>query len=287
MKIIPAGLIAEKGDMVSVNPWLYLIDLEVSDTETIYLVGDNAPATFNSIAYSPFPFVVGIIGEDSGGDLPTLVIQVSNASLELSKKVDENLGFAGRKVTIRIVNKDAGTSVVTEAFNFEYDIHDVKADRKRLTFVIGHDNLNEYFFPSKRLMRGRCEWVYSRNGTGRCQYRGTFETPVYAGGGTGTLTDVALISGVQTETITLTFVSAGPHWTFVGSLTGAKANIAPGAFNNGLMSGTLGGSPNDGDTFTIETENLDACDHTARGANGCERHQNIPFFGGAPGIPKD
>ncbi len=287
MKVIPAGLITEKGDMDSINTWLYLLDLEVSDTETIYLINDNTPGTFNSIAYSPYPFIVGILEEDSGGSLPTIVVQIENASLELSSYIDDNLGFAGKNVIIRVANRDDSSGVITEAFSFEFNIHDVKADRERITFSLGHDNLNDFYFPSKRLIRHRCEWVYSRDGTGRCKHKGTFEDPVYAGGGTGTLTNVALISGVQTETITLTFVSAGPHWTFVGTKTGAKANISPGAFDNGLMSGTLGGSPNDTDTFTIETENLDACDHTARGANGCERHQNIENHGGEPGIPKN
>lgn len=288
MKIIPAPLYAEKNAMEGVNPWIWLIEINPSGTEFIFITNDNAPASLGGNTYDPFPFVVGAIDEDITGGLPRLGIQVSSVTKEFSRFVDRNLGFIGQDVLLRLCSKDQGTGTVTQAVLFKFKVEKTIDDAERVTFLLGNDNLNDRDFPSKRIDRDRCSHAYSRDGTGRCDYKGTFiDPPTYVGGGSGTMTGIAMIAGVHTESIVCTWVAGGPHWTVVGPSSGTHANAPAGAYDNGLFSATFGGSPNDGDTFTLVTENLDTCDQTAQGANGCVRHQNIGRFGGEPGIPRD
>jgi phage-related protein len=285
MKTVPAGIKTEKNLLASVNPWVWLLELGGGTAETSYFTNDNDPVIYSGNTYRSYPFAVGVYSEEANGNLSGLAVTISNSALELSTLIDRYRGLVDRPILLRYGNRDTVTGTFTQAFTMTFRVRSSNKNKEALSFLLGNDNLIDYEFPKNRFDRNRCSWAYARDGGGLCAHRGTWTTPVYVGGGAATMTGVSLGTNAKTEAWTITFVSAGPHWTVSGSLSGAKANApATGAYNNGIILFTISGAANNGDIFTLATENLATCDRTLRGSNGCEKHQNVARFGGAPGI---
>lgn len=114
MKTLPSSIRVEKNKYDSANPFLFLLDLTLPNTVEvgIRLVRNTANVWFAGYEYIAFPFEVENRGEASKGEIPTIVLKVSNVSRELRSYITEYGGMVNSKVTLSVVSYDVTTDQV-------------------------------------------------------------------------------------------------------------------------------------------------------------------------------
>jgi hypothetical protein len=81
---LSAVLIAEKNQPDSVTPFLWVLELDSADFPVpIRLVNDVQPLTYQGLVYSPFPFEIGAVQENSLAEKQTLSITVANVDRQV------------------------------------------------------------------------------------------------------------------------------------------------------------------------------------------------------------
>lgn len=197
MEVLDSNLILEKNKLAGEQPWLILLEVELTDTETIYLVRNTEDITFGSTTYQAFPFEVDERNQVSQGEIPTLTIRVGNPNRTLQSYLEDYDGLVGNSITLRIVSllstitedfdfTDSGgfdfadgggfvfaesetgeSSIWTQAIAFTYEVLGCVADATWVTFTLGAPNPLNRRFPLYRYISNHCNWKF---GERECNY---------------------------------------------------------------------------------------------------------------------
>jgi phage-related protein len=274
----PPELAAESTGLSPKGAWLWLVELPVSDSQTLYLTDNNAAVTFDSITYNPSPLSVGGITETSEGALPEAVLTIGNANLFLSGQMAflGNNGLVGRRVSLYRVHSDhLDTPTAKIVIRFWVKAAGVSDSGNVVTLQLGLDDLLNARVPIDFFSRGRCRFQY--RGT-KCGYTEQQKT---------------VSAATNASPIVLTFTE--PHrfkdgaQVVVGGVGGNTA--ANGTWTLTIVDATrisLGGSTGNG-VYTsggTASVSLPTCDRSLHGSNGCVAHDNNLRYGGAPSIPR-
>ncbi|MCC7202453.1 MAG: hypothetical protein IT393_07330 [Nitrospirae bacterium] len=168
MKIINANLITEKNKLSTSSVWLTLLQVEVSDTTTIYLVPNPQSVTFDGHTYNPFPCKIEPVRSDAKGGLNEVVVSVSNVTREISAYVEAN-DLRGRTVRLIGVNSANLSDPTAKVFDEEYIITEIDITEQLVNFRLGHVRFLQQNFPGSRFFRDNCRWVYKST---ECGYSG-------------------------------------------------------------------------------------------------------------------
>lgn len=173
MRQLTAALTQEKNKLTTASAWLPLITVEVNATTVLRLVPNPATVTFDGENYAPFGCEIEEVSQDAKGGLHDVSISVSNVTREISAYIEFN-ELRGARVSIKYVNSanlaDPDAVVLEERYEI-MSIH-VKGSQF-VTFILGHDRIQQHQFPSGRFFRDSCRWIYK---SPECGYVGGLAT---------------------------------------------------------------------------------------------------------------
>lgn len=182
-----ASLTLEKNKLNSTIPWLILLEVCIPSTPAtiLYLVRNTDDITFNSQAYTAFPFELDVSKQVSKGDIPTIEVKVSNVTRTIQAHLEAYDGLVDQTVTIRVVAKPAGESEYLEAESWTYDVLAVHSDAEYVYFTLGAPNPLSKRFPLYRYIAFSCRWKFRLDSTivaPECGYAGNDAATTWATG---------------------------------------------------------------------------------------------------------
>lgn len=165
MEILDSDLILEKNKLAGNQPWLLLLDVELTDSNTIYLVRNTEDIVFDGRTYQAFPFEVDERNQVTQGEIPTLGIRISNVNRLIQSYLDDYDGLVDNDITLRIVSRVGETWV--EAIDFAYKILSCVSDAMWVNFTLGAPNPLNRRFPLHKYISNHCNWQF---GSSECNY---------------------------------------------------------------------------------------------------------------------
>ncbi len=174
---IPSIAFTEKNLLATGTRWIWLYEVEVpTDPPTRYrFVRDPTPVTFRGNVYSPFPITHSEQSEDDKANLPTINLQVSNATREVIAVLDNYGGLVGQPVRV-ILTHELAIPTNDRVFEENFRIVSTVANEELITATLGDYDLYATKFPSQRMMRFYCRHVYQ---DGMCGYSVDSANPFY------------------------------------------------------------------------------------------------------------
>lgn len=174
MRTLPADLILSKNLLEDGNPWLLLLDIELDDSTTIYLVRNTEDITFDGQVYTAFPFEIEASVQRSKGEIPTIQLRVSNVTRTIQAYLEAYSGLVGNSVTLRVVNNaylSEDYSELTETFEILASV----ADATYVALTLGCPSPLNRRFPLYRYLSDSCRYVSNFKGA-ECGYSGSDST---------------------------------------------------------------------------------------------------------------
>lgn len=179
-----SSLVSEKHQLFSTTAWLILLEVSVPTTPTpttLYLVRNTEDIVFNSKTYTAFPFEIDATKQVSKGEIPSILLRVSNVSRTVQAYLEAYDGLVGQEIVVRIVAKPSGKNSYYEAVSWTYEILGCQADAYWVTFSLGISNPISRRFPLYRYIADHCNWTFNSpavrasgsNAGVECGYTGT------------------------------------------------------------------------------------------------------------------
>jgi len=174
-KSLSVASVIEKNRLSSDTPWLITLDIDVIDpatgdkVETIYLVRNTEPITFNGHAYQPASFDIEL--KEESGSQQTVKLSIKDYSKAVQAKMQQYAGGVGFHVAVMVVNAgnlDAPPEIVE---NFE--VIGASSANYVCSFSLGAENALTKTFPRRRQTRDFCQWRYKGE---QCGYSGPMQS---------------------------------------------------------------------------------------------------------------
>jgi phage-related protein len=160
----------EKNKIASTGAWLVLLEIQyegliirvVNNTEDI-----EWPAGSGQI-WHRFPFRLGEVSEDKGGEIPQFTLRVSNVTRTVGHYLEQFRGGTDATVIVRVVNSNHldNPKPVTEEF---FQAKRAQVDAYWATFILGPDHNIIRRYPPRRYMKNFCPFEF---GGIECGYSG-------------------------------------------------------------------------------------------------------------------
>lgn len=169
-----ANAARERRQLISLEPYLWLFELQVNDAgDAFRLVNFHDPVLFEGREFSPAAIHVERIDSDNEGTLPAIELTLSDATGEVSAQLVANGGFINQPVNIWLVHRDH-LDDPTDALRWKMFVLTPQASPKGAAVIrLGQHSLQDYPHPRHRFLRERCRWVYKSK---QCGYDGALPT---------------------------------------------------------------------------------------------------------------
>ena len=165
MKTISADLQSWKAVEDQEDPLVTLVDVEIDDTTTVYLVSGHPDGTkqitFQSNNYVHANLDLGEPKENVESNLFSLELSISNLDGVAGGYIELN-ELEGRQVTIRHIplSKLSGSPVAGDWIEEGYTIQNQSYTRQAATITLGTPNFLDRVIPFRQFIRHRCQWNY-------------------------------------------------------------------------------------------------------------------------------
>ena len=180
---LSAIAIEEKNKLASDSVFLVALEIVVPGiTGPIRLVRNSSDLVWNGYTWIGFPFELEEIGDQSKGEVPQVVIKVSNVSQAIEAFISDydayvkTNGFSPLGVYIYVVNTKAITanpSCDPEVEHY-FELTQPSVDTKWVTFTLGASNPFMRRFPVSRILKNNCRYRVFKGS--RCGYIGVGTT---------------------------------------------------------------------------------------------------------------
>lgn len=174
MKTTATALKVAKNALESTDSWLWLLEVQLDSSTTLYLARSTERVTFDSQDYEAFPFSLGEIREDAEGNLSGLDLAVHDFTDEIRHTLDD-FDLDDNDVTLRIVHS-ANLASASATIDETFSIKRIRGKDRQIVFTLGHANFLAEPFPKRRLLRNRCGWVGQFKASDTCGYSGAEPT---------------------------------------------------------------------------------------------------------------
>lgn len=270
MRQISTTIIEAKNQQSSSQPWLVLLDVEISDDETKYWVANPEAVTFNGHVYQPFGYRIDDVQQTTKGDLTETSVSISNVTQQAAMYVLTH-EMRGRRVVMTGVYYGA-LNTADVVFEERYRINEISGDSRVITIKLGYPPLLEQPCPNSYFWRDSCRLKYktdracgfvdgSKDGSGIVNWNA--ETGRVVGTLTKFLSEFVIGDSIRLYGEDVMIQSVISETEFVP--------VAPPT--------TL---PWTNEPFAIVKP---TCSRSLRGPNGCRAHKNNQNFGAFWGIP--
>jgi lambda family phage minor tail protein L len=161
--------------------WLYEAEMPTTPPTRFRLTNYNETITYGTsstgspLTYSPFPIAHGGIEQTSEGDLPTIQVDIGNASREVATRVETHGGLIGQPVDIKLVYI-GDLSNPAPVLEETVQIVGCTMTADVVTFTLSAYNLYKQQFPARRYIARHCPFQF---GGPECGYKialGNFPT---------------------------------------------------------------------------------------------------------------
>ena len=173
---LSVATVLEKNRLDSGVPFLPLLKIDVVDpttlavVESLYLVRNNEPITYNGIVYTPTAFDVTL--KKGLNEQASLTLSVNDYSQSVQAQMQAYGGGVGFHVTFSIIDSSA-LDLPAEMVEY-FDVMSSSASEYACSFTLGVSNALTSAFPRRRQTRDFCQWRFKDPGT--CGYTGAAPT---------------------------------------------------------------------------------------------------------------
>jgi lambda family phage minor tail protein L len=178
MRTIPQVLKDEKAKLES-SEILTLVELQISDVQTIYLHMGDEDIIFDSTTYEKWNIALGDITENIDGTIDTFDLSVGNVSREMQSYVEANNGLRGNKVTVKQVYRNLlsdPTAFVAEV----YYVMSAQSKGEEVAFrCTSKFDQAGIRLPLNKASRLHCDWEYDGTECGWTTFSGALDTTNY------------------------------------------------------------------------------------------------------------
>jgi len=169
---LTAGLTTQKNKLHSQVPWVWLVEIALSDSTSARITNFQRNVIWNQNLYYAFPFAISEVRQSAEGQLPTLTLTVPNVTREVQELLDANNGLTRKKLWLRLVNRDHlndGSAVIEDRFTIQRASTNVNV----VSFQLGRVDLFALETPRRKYRRDSCGHVYKDT---VCRYSGDLAT---------------------------------------------------------------------------------------------------------------
>lgn len=181
MKSLPLSLILEKNKISTDSSFIVLLEITLlnatntvlrlaANEEDIILTSAANPSV--SKTYTAFPFELDLRKENAKGQIPTVLLRVSNITREIQVYLDALDGGIGSTVKIIVVNSDLLDIDYTE-LEITYDVIGAASSEEWAVFTLGTPSPLRQRHPQYRYLSDSCNWVFKGV---ECAYSGGLTT---------------------------------------------------------------------------------------------------------------
>lgn len=165
MLTLSTASILEKNKIDATGVWLMLLDIEYKG-DIVRLVYNTEDITFQGNKYIAFPFKLADVNNNST-DLPNVKLSVSNVTRTIQRLAEDNQGFTGANVIVRVINTNVPNVCEVEE---HFVITGSVANAEWMEFTLGTDFSFTRRFPLIRIMKDFCPFKFKGV---QCGYKGT------------------------------------------------------------------------------------------------------------------
>lgn len=159
MKALSSNLMQAANRIDGDSPWLILLDIQIGTEPTLYLVNNNEDIPFGGNTYVAFGFTMEMPKESSKGEIPTVSLQVANATRSMQTYIEQYDGGVGSTVTIRIVNAALLAEDYSE-LTTTLTVQACKVTAQWVTFTLGAVNPLNSSFPPQQYIAMHCRFRF-------------------------------------------------------------------------------------------------------------------------------
>jgi len=169
--------VVDKNALSTDAVFLVLLEIQIPDTPTVYLVNNTEDIIWNGKTWQNFPFELQDINQGTDGSVPTWVVKISNVNRAIEQYLQrydlylKQHGIDGNEITciIRVVNnKDLGNlEPITE---HEAILSQPTTDPTWATFNLSAKSPYNRQFPPRKILKSFCAWQFK---SVQCGYTGT------------------------------------------------------------------------------------------------------------------
>lgn len=160
MLSLSAAAIIEKNKIAADGAFLVLLEIVLTTPAiTLRLVRNTDEITWRGQTWTPFPFDLDDVTEDSKGELPSITIRVSNVTRIIQYYLEQGNGGVGATVTLFVVHSKNLASAAAE-LEETFEITDSSADANWVTFSLGAGYPLMARRPEKRMLKNFCPFEY-------------------------------------------------------------------------------------------------------------------------------
>ena len=163
------AIIAEKNKLNSEHTWILLAELTLPDTTVVRICRNTENIDFGGETYVKFPFELEEISEGSKGEIPQVVLRISNVTRAMSVYAEDYDGLVGSSLVIKLVHSDHladASPIVTHTFEVMSSV----INEMWFTLTLGVSNPYRSRFPRSRVIKNFCRYKVFKGD--RCQYAG-------------------------------------------------------------------------------------------------------------------
>lgn len=155
-RTLPASFITQKNKLYNDDPWLLLLELQVSSTSSFYLTNSMTSITSNGDVFDPYPIEFDTIPSADGGELSKVKVTISNITRELMTYVETSDGLTGKTLLIQIFN----TANLNDTYSEKLEVYSLGCTSGQITIEASYFMLEKATFPGAFFVRDFCMWEF-------------------------------------------------------------------------------------------------------------------------------
>lgn len=179
MRTLSSTAIAEKNKLGTDSVFLVLMAITIPGVaQPIRVTSNNETVSWQGYSWTPFPFDMDELVEESKGEVPQIVIKVGNQSRAMEQYLQDydlyckTNGFAKVTCDIYVVNSKNLGSATPEVWH-TFDLKQTGTDAEWAYYTLGADNIWTRRAPLNRILRNQCRWIFK---SAECGYAGASTT---------------------------------------------------------------------------------------------------------------
>lgn len=166
------NILQAANSLVQDSPWLVLLDIQVESEPVMRIVNNTDDVSFSGNTYTAFAFTIDQPKQSSKGEIPSIQLQVANATRTLQTYLEAYSGGVGASVTIRIVNAEHLTEDYAE-LTTTMTVIAAKATAQWVTWTLSAINPLNRKFPLHQYIATSCRFKFKG---AHCGYAGAETT---------------------------------------------------------------------------------------------------------------
>jgi len=156
---LSSNAILEKNKLASDGAYLILLEIQIPGTETIRVLRNTENKTWGGHEWVAFSFEMDDIVEDGKGELPQVILRVSNVTQGLEPYLQTGNGGVGATVIIRVVNSNY-LSEANPDVEISFICESTDSDENWVYFTLGGGDAQNRRIPIYRYFKDSCRFSY-------------------------------------------------------------------------------------------------------------------------------